>query len=223
MEPTLDHCRRNFKTVVPLPAINQVQTLCKVGAVHPQPVHLCTFRLSGWRADAYKAGARCPPFCQTVRRHSSSAHGRPLPPPQILEGILPKEVPRGAPPPDKKLLEHHFVFACIWAFGGCLLADKVTDHRLQFSRWWQSEHKAVPFPPEVRPCVAGGKGTSVRRQRQWFAVALPALTLVFPFLPQGTVFDYYVDDQNVCMAHWSQRVPQFTYIPGASDWACPRI
>jgi dynein heavy chain len=124
VEPTLDHARRNFKTVVPLPAINQVQTLCK-----------------------------------------------------ILEGILPKEVPRGAPPPDKKLLEHHFVFACIWAFGGCLLADKVTDHRLQFSRWWQSEHKAVPFPPE------------------------------------GTVFDYYVDEQNVCMAHWSQRVPQFNYIP----------
>ena len=68
---------------------------------------------------------------------------------QILEGILPKEVPRGAPPPDKKLLEHHFVFACCWAFGGCLLADKVTDHRLQFSRWWQSEFKAVAFPAEV--------------------------------------------------------------------------
>lgn len=30
---------------------------------------------------------------------------------------------------------------------------------------------------------------------------------------QGTVFDYYVDEQNVCMAHWSQRVPAFTYAP----------
>ncbi len=30
IEPTLEHCRRNFKTVVPLPAINQVQTVCKV-------------------------------------------------------------------------------------------------------------------------------------------------------------------------------------------------
>ena len=81
---------------------------------------------------------------------------RPRPPPpaacphsQILEGILPKEVPRGAPPPDKKLLEHHFVFACVWAFGGCMLVDKVTDYRLQFSRWWQGEHKAVVFPTEV--------------------------------------------------------------------------
>lgn len=44
---------------------------------------------------------------------------------KILEGILPKESVRGAPPPDKKLLEYHFVFACVWAFGGCMLVDKV--------------------------------------------------------------------------------------------------
>lgn len=31
VDAALEHCRRNFKTVVPLPAINQVQTLCKVG------------------------------------------------------------------------------------------------------------------------------------------------------------------------------------------------
>lgn len=44
---------------------------------------------------------------------------------KILEGILPKESVRGAPPPDKKLLEYHFVFACVWAFGGSMLVDKV--------------------------------------------------------------------------------------------------
>lgn len=55
---------------------------------------------------------------------------------KILEGILPQESVRGAPPPDKKLLEHHFVFACIWAFGGCLLVDKVYDYRTQFSKWY---------------------------------------------------------------------------------------
>lgn len=44
---------------------------------------------------------------------------------KILEGILPKESVRGAPPPDKKLLEYHFVFACVWAFGSCMLVDKV--------------------------------------------------------------------------------------------------
>jgi dynein heavy chain len=30
VEATLAHCRRAFKTVVPLPAINQAQTLCKI-------------------------------------------------------------------------------------------------------------------------------------------------------------------------------------------------
>ncbi|KAI8473051.1 MAG: flagellar outer dynein arm heavy chain beta [Monoraphidium minutum] len=93
VDPCLEYCRRNFKTVVPLPAVNQVMTICK-----------------------------------------------------ILEGILPKESVRGAPPPDKKLLEYHFVFACIWAFGGCLMVDKVTDHRAAFSKWWVSEWKGVQFP-----------------------------------------------------------------------------
>ena len=51
VETTLEHCRRNFKTVTPLPAINQVQTLCKVrrrgGAA------------GGWRAcpKGFQAGA----------------------------------------------------------------------------------------------------------------------------------------------------------------------
>lgn len=30
VEVTLEHCRRNFKTVVPLPAVNQVMTICKI-------------------------------------------------------------------------------------------------------------------------------------------------------------------------------------------------
>ena len=30
IDGALEYCRRNFKTVVPLPAINQVQTVCKV-------------------------------------------------------------------------------------------------------------------------------------------------------------------------------------------------
>lgn len=48
---------------------------------------------------------------------------------KILEGILPKESVRGAPPPDKKLLEYNFVFACVWAFGACMLVDKVYDYK----------------------------------------------------------------------------------------------
>ena len=56
---------------------------------------------------------------------------------------------RGAPPPDKRLLEHHFVFACIWAFGGCLLVDNASDYQAAFSKWWILEWKAVAFPDAV--------------------------------------------------------------------------
>lgn len=93
VDASIEYCRRNFKTVVPLIAVNQAMTICK-----------------------------------------------------ILEGMLPKETPRGSPPPDKKLLEYKFVFACIWAFGGCMLVDKVYDYRTQFSKWWVSEWKNVQFP-----------------------------------------------------------------------------
>ena len=47
-------------------------------------------------------------------------------------------------------LEAYFVFACIWAFGGCLAVDKKVDHRLQFSRYWISEWKTITFPEQVR-------------------------------------------------------------------------
>ena len=53
---------------------------------------------------------------------------------------------RNAPPPDKKKLEHDFVFACVWAFGGAMFQDKVSDYRKQFSAWWTGEWKAVQFP-----------------------------------------------------------------------------
>jgi len=78
---------------------------------------------------------------------------------KILEGILPTESVRGAPPPDKKLLEYNFVFACVWAFGGCMLVDKVYDYRTQFSKWWISEWKNV----QVRETVCGGRSADDER------------------------------------------------------------
>lgn len=38
------------------------------------------------------------------------------------------------------------MFACVWAFGGCMMVDKVYDYRTQFSKWWISEWKNVQFP-----------------------------------------------------------------------------
>jgi dynein heavy chain len=123
VDVTLEHCRRNFQYVVPLPAVNQAMTVCK-----------------------------------------------------ILEDILPEESVRGAPPPDKKLLEYHFVFACVWAFGSCMLVDKVYDFRTQFSKWWVAEMKNVQYPEK------------------------------------GLVFDYFVDEEQVLMAPWEERVSSFEYI-----------
>ncbi|KAK9866454.1 hypothetical protein WJX84_011662 [Apatococcus fuscideae] len=93
VDPTLEHCRRNFKYVTPMPGVSQVMNVCK-----------------------------------------------------ILEGILPRESVRGSPAPDKKIAEMNFVFACVWAFGGCMLVDKVSDYRTQFSKWWTSEWKTITFP-----------------------------------------------------------------------------
>ena len=54
---------------------------------------------------------------------------------------------------DKKLLEYHFVFACVWAVGGTMLVDKVYDFRAQFSKWWVQEWKNVQFPDKVKPFI----------------------------------------------------------------------
>lgn len=122
---------------------------------------------------------------------------------QILEGVLPTPTQRGASI-DKKLLELHFVFACIWAFGGCLLADKVSDCRQQFSRWWQLEHKTVVFPTEVTSFTAASYHSATGENN---------ISCVHV---QGSVFDYFVDENNVCMSHWRNRVPKLSLATGKS-------
>uniref|UniRef100_A0A7S0GLB7 Dynein heavy chain n=1 Tax=Micromonas pusilla TaxID=38833 RepID=A0A7S0GLB7_MICPS len=93
MEKSLEHCRRNFRTIVPLVPMNIAGTVCK-----------------------------------------------------ILEGLIPSEQVRGAPPPEKKIVEMQFVYAAVWALGGAMLVDKTVDYRAQFSKWWLSEWKNVLFP-----------------------------------------------------------------------------
>ena len=41
VEASVEHCRRAFRTVVPLPPINQVQTLCKVRGGGGKGGHAC--------------------------------------------------------------------------------------------------------------------------------------------------------------------------------------
>ena len=51
-------------------------------------------------------------------------------------------------PPDcpKELYELYFVFCCVWAFGACLFQDQLTDHRVDFTKWWANEFKTIKFP-----------------------------------------------------------------------------
>ncbi|PNI58007.1 DNAH11 isoform 4 [Pan troglodytes] len=64
----------------------------------------------------------------------------------LLECLLtPENVPSDSP---KEVYEVYFVFACIWAFGGTLLQDQISDYQADFSRWWQKEMKAVKFPSQ---------------------------------------------------------------------------
>ncbi|KAL4513647.1 hypothetical protein Ndes2526A_g04979 [Nannochloris sp. 'desiccata'] len=106
VEPTLEFVRRKCATIVPLPFVNQVETLCK-----------------------------------------------------LVEGLLQEEAHSTSTPSttasansinmDRKAVEARFVFASIWALGGCLTVDKVADHRAVFSTWWISEHKTIPFPVDT--------------------------------------------------------------------------
>ncbi|KAI9353687.1 dynein heavy chain and region D6 of dynein motor-domain-containing protein [Obelidium mucronatum] len=63
----------------------------------------------------------------------------------ILEGLLtPQNTPKGC---DKEWFEIYFVFAAVWAFGGCIVQEQIVDYRSEFSKWWNGEFKAIKFPP----------------------------------------------------------------------------
>jgi dynein heavy chain len=62
----------------------------------------------------------------------------------LLEVLL---TPTNTPPEcPKELYELYFVFACVWAFGSALFQDQITDHRVEFSKWWVTEFKNIKFP-----------------------------------------------------------------------------
>ncbi|KAJ3191413.1 hypothetical protein HK101_007802 [Irineochytrium annulatum] len=64
----------------------------------------------------------------------------------ILEGLLtPANTPKGC---DKEWFEIYFVFAAVWAFGGCVFQDQIVDYRTEFSKWWNSEFKTIKFPAQ---------------------------------------------------------------------------
>ncbi|XP_066917361.1 dynein beta chain, ciliary-like [Clytia hemisphaerica] len=62
----------------------------------------------------------------------------------LLEVLLtPENTPADS---NKELYELYFVFAAIWAFGGSMFQDQLTDYRVEFSKWWTTEFKTIKFP-----------------------------------------------------------------------------
>ncbi|XP_061442923.1 dynein axonemal heavy chain 11 isoform X1 [Rhineura floridana] len=62
----------------------------------------------------------------------------------LLDCLLTQEnVPLDGP---RELYELHFAFACVWAFGGALFQDQLSNYQAEFSHWWLKEMKAVKFP-----------------------------------------------------------------------------
>ncbi|CAF0714705.1 unnamed protein product [Brachionus calyciflorus] len=93
----------------------------------------------------------------------------------LLECLMtPHNTPSDCP---KELYELYFVFACVWAFGSALFQDQITDHRVEFSKWWVTEFKTIKFPT------------------------------------QGTIFDYYIDNESKKFEPWTKLVSKFTLDP----------
>ncbi|XP_053119664.1 dynein axonemal heavy chain 11 isoform X1 [Hemicordylus capensis] len=57
--------------------------------------------------------------------------------------LVPENVPPDGP---RDLYEIYFAFACVWAFGGALFQDQLSNYQAEFSRWWLKEMKSVKFP-----------------------------------------------------------------------------
>ncbi|XP_075778342.1 dynein axonemal heavy chain 11 isoform X4 [Pelodiscus sinensis] len=64
----------------------------------------------------------------------------------LLDCLLtPENLPSDCP---RDLYEIYFVFACVWAFGGGLFQDQLSNYQAEFSLWWLKEMKAVKFPSQ---------------------------------------------------------------------------
>uniref|UniRef100_A0A8D2LWB0 Dynein axonemal heavy chain 11 n=1 Tax=Varanus komodoensis TaxID=61221 RepID=A0A8D2LWB0_VARKO len=57
--------------------------------------------------------------------------------------LIPENVTLDAP---RELYEIYFAFACVWAFGGALFQDQLSNYQAEFSHWWLKEMKSVKFP-----------------------------------------------------------------------------
>jgi len=77
---------------------------------------------------------------------------------------------------EVKNLEYLFVYALVWAIGGCLAEKDGVDYRKEFSAWWKGAWKtAVKFPQKGTifdyyvdtGSAAGGDAATASKFAEW--------------------------------------------------------
>ena len=115
---------------------------------------------------------------------------------------------------DKRVLEAHFVWACVWAFGGALLPEAAAaaaegntgsddssaasssssgpappSHTDAFARWWVAEWS--------RNTSSSSSSSSSKNKGSNFAVSFPE---------GASPFDCFVDPRSGAMTHWASAL-----------------
>lgn len=110
----------------------------------------------------------------------------------LLEALL---TPENTPPDcSKELYELYFVFAAVWAFGGSMFQDQVYSNIVFTVSYLLSQFQLVDYRVEFS---------------KWWVTEFK--TIKFP--SQGTVFDYYLDNESKKWLPWTDKVPKFEHDP----------
>ncbi|ETO26653.1 hypothetical protein RFI_10483 [Reticulomyxa filosa] len=115
----------------------------------------------------------------------------------LLEGVLPSiraEINKSGNANEASIYEKHFIYAAIWAFGGCLLVDETNNFKLEYS-----------FSNFFLNC------DFIAETLELQAIQYPADQDV-----QGTntIFDYYFDETKNDIVRWETRVTPYQASPG---------
>uniref|UniRef100_A0A8C4NIA1 Uncharacterized protein n=1 Tax=Eptatretus burgeri TaxID=7764 RepID=A0A8C4NIA1_EPTBU len=105
------------------------------------------------RANLHMLFQKYLPTCLAHARSASFKKIAPVAECSLVQTILylnevlmtPENLPTDS---SKELHELYFVFAAVWAFGGALFQDQLVDYRVEFSKWWVNEFKAIKFPSQ---------------------------------------------------------------------------
>ena len=209
--PTIEHCRSNYRTVVPLPAVNQVTTLTRllsgVLARWLGPEALSSSSSSSSSSGDVGAAAAQQASSSTSSSGPSSSSSTSDP-------------SSAKPALDKRVLEAHFVWACVWAFGGALLpeaavaavaaaaaeggngddasspastssASSSTSHADAFARWWVSEWSRKSITSST------SNSSTNKKTNSSFSVSFPE---------GASPFDCFVDARSGEMRHWASAL-----------------